>query len=76
MGYRGYLCDNNVWWRSRLHDGRVEGRVALVVMNGHEVLEQVDQLKFPINKHSTLKEKKRKRALNWSKRSIFFELPY
>ena len=29
-----------------------------------------------MNKHPSLKDKKRKRALNWTKRSIFFGLPY
>lgn len=29
-----------------------------------------------MSKHPSIKDKKRKRALNWTKRSIFFELPY
>ena len=48
-----------------------------MVMNGHEILEQQNLLKFPVmSKHHSLKDKKRKRALNWTKRSIFFELSY
>ena len=73
MGHRRYLPQNHVWRRSRLHDGKVERRFPLVVMNGHEILEQLDQLKFLVmSKHPSVKDKKRKRALNWTKRSIFF----
>ncbi|KAA0045435.1 uncharacterized protein E6C27_scaffold294G00340 [Cucumis melo var. makuwa] len=36
MGYRRYLLENHVWHRSKLHDGKVEHRPPLVVMNGHE----------------------------------------
>ena len=68
MGHRRYHLENHVWRRSRLHDGKVECRVALVVMTGYEAIKQVDQLEFPVlSKHPALKEKKRKRALNWIK---------
>ncbi|KAA0062931.1 uncharacterized protein E6C27_scaffold468G00250 [Cucumis melo var. makuwa] len=77
MGHRRYLSENHVWRRSRLHNGQVERRALLVVMNEYEMLEQLDQLEFPImSKHPSIQDKKRKRALNWTKRSIFFELPY
>ncbi|KAA0055858.1 CACTA en-spm transposon protein [Cucumis melo var. makuwa] len=77
MGHRHYLPENHVWRRSRLHDGKVECRAPPVVMNGHEILEQLDQLEFPVmSKHSSIQDKKRKRALNWTKRKYFFELPY
>ncbi|TYK14781.1 uncharacterized protein E5676_scaffold1610G00210 [Cucumis melo var. makuwa] len=42
MGHRQYLPDNHVWRRSRLHDGKVERRAPPVVMNGHEILEQLE----------------------------------
>ena len=59
MGRRRYLPKNHVWCRSRLHDGKVERRLPLVVMNEHEILEQLDQLEFPvISKHPSLKDKK------------------
>ncbi|KAA0059529.1 uncharacterized protein E6C27_scaffold518G00410 [Cucumis melo var. makuwa] len=48
MGHRRYLLENHLWHRSRLHDGMVERRAPPVVMNGHEILEQLDQLEFPI----------------------------
>ncbi|KAA0046157.1 CACTA en-spm transposon protein [Cucumis melo var. makuwa] len=34
--------------RCRLHDGKVERRALLVVMNRHKILEQLDQLEFPV----------------------------
>ena len=59
MEHRRYLPENHVWKTIRLHNGKVERRVALVEMNRHEVIEQVDQLEFLVlNKHPTLKEKK------------------
>ncbi|KAA0050362.1 uncharacterized protein E6C27_scaffold88G00940 [Cucumis melo var. makuwa] len=76
MGHRRYLPQNHVWRRSRLHDGKVERKAPPVVMNGHEILE-LDQLDFPVmSKHSSIQDKKIKRALNWTKKSIFFDLPY
>ncbi|KAA0051953.1 CACTA en-spm transposon protein [Cucumis melo var. makuwa] len=48
MGHRRYLPKNHVWRRSRLHDGKVERKAPLVVMNGHEILEQLNQLEFPV----------------------------
>ncbi|KAA0055996.1 CACTA en-spm transposon protein [Cucumis melo var. makuwa] len=43
MGYRCYLPQNHVWHRSRLYDGKVERKAPPVVMNGHEILEQLYQ---------------------------------
>ncbi|KAL0556508.1 hypothetical protein IC582_005022 [Cucumis melo] len=77
MGHRRYLPQNHVWRRSRLHDGKVERKAPPVVMNGDEILEQLDQLEFPVmSKHPSIQDKKRKRALNWTKKSNFFNLPY
>ena len=77
MGHRRYLSVNHVWRRSKLHNGKVELKAPPVVMNGHEILEQLDLLEFQVmSKHLSLKDKKRKRALSWTKRSIFFKLPY
>ncbi|TYK02141.1 uncharacterized protein E5676_scaffold388G00260 [Cucumis melo var. makuwa] len=77
MGHRRYLPENHVWCRSKLHDGKMKHRTPSVVMDGHEISEQLDLLEFPVmSKHPSLKDKKRNRALNWTKRSIFFELLY
>ncbi|KAA0049894.1 receptor-like protein kinase FERONIA [Cucumis melo var. makuwa] len=54
--------------RSKLHDGSVERRPPPVILNEHDILEQIDSLEFPMmSKHSSLKDKKRKRPLNWTK---------
>ncbi|TYJ97500.1 uncharacterized protein E5676_scaffold85G00050 [Cucumis melo var. makuwa] len=50
IGHICHLLENHVWRRSRLHDGKVERRAPLVVMNEHEILEQLDQLEFPVMK--------------------------
>ncbi|KAL4038879.1 hypothetical protein IC575_002515 [Cucumis melo] len=77
MRHRRYLPQNHVWRRSRLHDGKVERKAPPLVMNEDEILEQLDQLEFPVmSKHPSIQDKKRKRALNWTKKSIFFNLPY
>ena len=58
MGHRRYLLENYVWHRSKLHDGKVECRPPSVVMNGHDILEQLDSLNFSvISKHPSLKDK-------------------
>ena len=77
MGHRRYLPKNHIQHRSKLHDKKVERRAPLVVLIRHDIFEQLDSLEFPImSKHPSLEDKKRKRALNQTKRSIFFELPY
>ncbi|KAL0559314.1 hypothetical protein IC582_003922 [Cucumis melo] len=77
MGHRRFLPKNHIWRKSKQHDGKVECRSPPVVINGDDILQQLDSLNFPVlSKHPLKQDKKRKRALNWTKRSIFFELPY
>ncbi|KAA0064176.1 CACTA transposable element [Cucumis melo var. makuwa] len=55
MGHRCYLPENHMWRRSRLHDGKVECKVPPLVINGHEILEQLDRLEFPVmSKHPSI----------------------
>ena len=76
MEHRCYILDNHVWHRSNLHDEKVEHMTLPVVMNGHEILE-LDSLEFLVfSKHPSLKDRKRKRAHNWTNKSIFFKLSY
>ena len=66
-----------MWRRSRLHDGKVGRRAPPVVMNEHEIIEQLDQLKFSVmSKHPLVKDKKINKDVYWTKRGIFFELLY
>ncbi|KAA0041169.1 uncharacterized protein E6C27_scaffold128G001000 [Cucumis melo var. makuwa] len=75
MGHQHYLPNNHVWRRSKLHDGSVERRPPPVVLNGHDILEQVDFLEFQVmSEHPLLKDKKRKRPLNWMKRSTLLNI--
>ena len=77
MEHRCYLPKNHVWRRSKLHDENVEHRPSPIVLNVHDILEQLDSLEFLVmSKHLSLKDKKRKKALNWTKKSIFFEFHY
>ncbi|KAA0052199.1 gamma-aminobutyrate transaminase POP2 [Cucumis melo var. makuwa] len=63
MAHRLYLPENHVWRRSRLHDGKVERRAPPMVMHGHEILEQLDQLEFLVmSKHPSVKDKKEKES--------------
>ncbi|KAA0053094.1 gamma-aminobutyrate transaminase POP2 [Cucumis melo var. makuwa] len=56
MGHRRYLQDNHIWHKSRLHDGKVKCRAPPTVMNGYEILEQLDQFEFPVmSKHPSIK---------------------
>ncbi|KAL4010220.1 hypothetical protein IC575_030450 [Cucumis melo] len=77
MGHRRYLPENHSWRRSKQHDGKVEHRPPPITMNGEEMLEQLSTVNLPVlSKHPTKQDKKRKRDLNWTKKSIFFQLPY
>ena len=80
IGHPRYLPYNHVWRRSKLYDGSVECRSTQVVPNGHDILEQLNFLKFLVmSKHPSLNDKKKKKkkekALNSTKKSIFFKLP-
>ena len=60
-----------MWCRSRLHDGKVERRALPVVMNEHEILEQLDQLEFLVmSKDPSVKDKK-ERELLIGQREVF-----
>ncbi|TYK02183.1 uncharacterized protein E5676_scaffold388G00830 [Cucumis melo var. makuwa] len=48
MELRRYLLDNHVWRRNKLHDGSVERRPPPIVLNGHDILGQVDFLEFQV----------------------------
>ncbi|XP_021743330.1 uncharacterized protein LOC110709416 isoform X2 [Chenopodium quinoa] len=73
MDYRCFLPLNHKWRDSKTFDGKVERRPAPKPLCGDEMLAQMsglEDLKFGKDvKHP-------KRADNWRKISIFFELPY
>ena len=77
-GARRYLPENHTWRRSKLFNGKLENRTIPVELSGEQILEQLDCLtnvkfgKHPLNR----KRKRLPEELNWTKKSILFELPY
>ena len=74
MGHRRFLPTNHRWRKNvKLFDGKTEFRPPPKPLSGEEALLQVNNIEPVIFG----KGKKRKRdPSNWSKKSIFFELPY
>ncbi|XP_028053047.1 uncharacterized protein LOC114257487 [Camellia sinensis] len=77
-GARRYFPDDHPWRRSRLYNGKTEFVSRPLELSGEQILEQLDSGTFkPFGKHPTNKKRKRENpVLNWTKKSIFFELPY
>lgn len=71
---------NHAWRNSRQYDGKSEKRAAPRNFSRVEILQQVDRVKeMRPGKHPNNVDKKRKRddcELNWTRKSIFFELEY
>ncbi|XP_055961814.1 uncharacterized protein LOC130015519 [Mercurialis annua] len=79
MGHRRYLHAQHSWRKSRKFDGKPEHGSKPEELSGDEVLRQLDLLPKSLVFGKTPNQKKRARGpeeLNWTKRSIFFELPY
>ncbi|KAB1212871.1 hypothetical protein CJ030_MR5G010171 [Morella rubra] len=79
MGHRRFLPMGHAWRRKRaLFDGSVEHRLQPRELSGVDVMEQLQKLKTrPPGKSPLLKKIPRESyELNWTKYSIFFELPY
>ncbi|MBV8802557.1 MAG: DUF4218 domain-containing protein [Gammaproteobacteria bacterium] len=78
MGHRRYLPKDHHWRKSKKFNGKVECGGPPIEMTGDDILSQL--AKLPEMKFGkSLAKKKRKRGheeLNWTKKSIFFELPY
>ncbi|KAJ0492169.1 putative Transposase-associated domain-containing protein [Helianthus annuus] len=80
VGHRRFLPLDHSWRKARDFNGKKETRLAPKPVNGDDCLRQLEHLTIHHHgKHKAHGGKKRKRNpddLNWSKRSIFFELPY
>ena len=80
MGHRRFLPLDHGWRRSRQHDGKPEFRPPPRMFSSDEILQQLCCLKhWKSGKHPNNVDRKRKRVpeeLNWTKKSIFFELEY
>jgi Transposase family tnp2/Domain of unknown function (DUF4218)/Transposase-associated domain len=80
IGHRRFLPANHSW-RTRYNqyfDGKSDRRPPPKELNGVEVLEQLEFIgNVSFGKTTGTRKRKRTEAeLNWTKRSIFFELPY
>lgn len=80
MGHRRWLPGDHIWREeSTLFDGTIEDRLQPNLLSGDEIFEQLSHVTQPCFGKEPAGQKKRKRApnyLNWTKKSIFFELPY
>ena len=80
VGHRRFLAMNDSLRRSKKFDGKVEKRPRPRRLSNNEIQDQLSRLPFRHpGKHEKFGGVKRKRGvdeLNWTKKSIFFELPY
>ncbi|XP_028066963.1 uncharacterized protein LOC114269797 [Camellia sinensis] len=79
MGARRHLPENHTWRTSKLFNGQTEHRSKPLELSGDQILEQIDSGTYkPYGKHPQNRKRQRNehQNLNWSKRSIMFDLPY
>ncbi|GMJ08090.1 hypothetical protein HRI_004478200 [Hibiscus trionum] len=78
MFHRRFLPHGHVWRKSRMFDGKVENRSHPKYLSGKELLHQLNSIKEnDFGKHpNKMKRKRTPEELNWTKKSIFFELSY
>ncbi|XP_012840363.1 PREDICTED: uncharacterized protein LOC105960705 [Erythranthe guttata] len=80
MGHRRYLPRGHKWRKNKIKfDGKEELNMAPKYFSGNDVSQQTMHLKgVKGGKHPSLKKKNKrdKQDLNWTKRSILFELHY
>lgn len=74
------MLHGHSWRASREHDGDFEFDLAPKEYLGDDILRQLEKInKARPGKNENNKDRKRKRSasdLNWTKKSIFFELEY
>ncbi|XP_057771556.1 uncharacterized protein LOC130992829 [Salvia miltiorrhiza] len=79
-GHRSFLDETHTWRRSTEYDGKAERRRPPRKFSGEDILLQLDGLPaLTPGKAPNNEDRKRKRGvdeLNWTKKSIMFELPY
>ncbi|KAI0519847.1 hypothetical protein KFK09_007308 [Dendrobium nobile] len=78
MGHRRFLPKEHKWRKSRKFNGKHEVRVRPQILSGDEILSEMDSLKdLKFGKHPSYKKRKRNlHESTWTKKSVFFELPY
>ncbi|KAF7149717.1 hypothetical protein RHSIM_Rhsim02G0149700 [Rhododendron simsii] len=77
VGARRWLPKDHPWRRSHLFDGKVDHQKRPMDLTGEQILQQMNKGTYkPFGKHPSNKRKRGDPILNWTKKSIFFELPY
>ncbi|XP_074346425.1 uncharacterized protein LOC141685209 [Apium graveolens] len=79
-GHQCYLNANHSWRKSKEYDGSIELRGTPRTFTSEDILKQLEEVhvrttgKAPNN--TSRKRKRGANELNWSKRSVLFDLPY
>ncbi|XP_042974567.1 uncharacterized protein LOC122306194 [Carya illinoinensis] len=78
MGHRRWLEVDHSWRQKKnAFNGKEENRLQPKLITGHALLEQLNEVSdVQFGKSTSKKRKCLPNELNWTKRSIFFELPY
>ncbi|XP_028124706.1 uncharacterized protein LOC114321702 [Camellia sinensis] len=78
VGHRAYLPDNHFWRKDKKFDGLTELRKKSLDLPVEKVMAQLEQLReVKFGKDPTNKKRPREsKELNWTKKSIMWELPY
>ncbi|XP_028084013.1 uncharacterized protein LOC114285184 [Camellia sinensis] len=74
-----YLPEDHSWQKSKIFNGKADDRARPLELSGEQILDQLDLGTFkPFGKHPSNEKRKgdKNTALNWTKKSMFFELPY
>ncbi|XP_028107332.1 uncharacterized protein LOC114306312 [Camellia sinensis] len=78
VGHRAYLPDNHLWRKDKKFNGLTKLRKKSLDLPVEKVMAQLDQLwEVKFGKDPTNKKRPREsEELNWTKKSIMWELPY
>ncbi|XP_042983238.1 uncharacterized protein LOC122312643 [Carya illinoinensis] len=77
MGHRRFLCLEHIWRKKKANfNGSTDHRTPPSELCGHDLLNQLSNVGDVLFGKGERKRKRRPDELNWTKTSIFFQLPY